>query len=75
MEICFAVRKFVKSHNNKSFIELLLGPCWEDFGLVLFLEVYGPRRPSQYGPHASSITYIYPARTLPFCSYWKLGGC
>ena len=40
----------------------MFGPYWENIGLFLFLQVYGPsRRPifSQYGPHASSITSMY----------------
>ena len=44
----------------------MFGPYWGNTGLVLFLEFYGPSRKkgtgpisSQYGLHASSITYIF----------------
>ena len=45
LEIHFAVRKFVKGNNNKSFIELACLVCIGKIyiGLVLFVEVYGKR--------------------------------
>ena len=58
IEIRFAVRKFGKSHNNKSYIELTCSVRIEKI-LVSFFQKRGTRPSSfQYGPQASSITYM-----------------